>query len=282
MGKILAKRFGWEFISTGMMFRSIGQVSNLDALQTNLAAETNTSIDAKVDNFIVERAALDIPFVMDSRMAWHFVPQSLKVYLLASVETAANRVLLDPTRETEVYSNRQEAVLKLEQRRRSEVDRYRRLYGVDIDDMENYDLVIVTDGALPEEIADLIVARLEGEIGQKFWIKSRQLVPMMTIRELSHISERDVPTGMRPEPLPLVLFKGFGFAFEHPILLAAWLRSGSNFIAFADRRPSYLRDGEDLVKLAMMYGIGHYYDWEEISNVDLNIKPILGGSDASN
>ena len=50
VGRRLAERLNLPHYSAGSLFREIGQISNLDALQTNLAAEDNVKIDEAVDN----------------------------------------------------------------------------------------------------------------------------------------------------------------------------------------------------------------------------------------
>lgn len=271
VGRLLAEALGYEFISTGMIFRSIGQVSNLDALQTNLAAETNSEIDDQVDGFIVERAQSAVPFVMDSRMAWHWVPDSLKVYLYASPETSAERVFSDNTRETEKYASVGETLSKIKERRASEVSRYRRLYEVEIDNIENYDLFVVTDGAEPPEIVSLILNCMGKEKFAQSWMVKRNLVPMMSIRELSGVSDDDLSAELRATPLELILSEGFGFVFENPLNLAAKLRQDEELIPFAQKRPQYVSESVDLMQEAARFSKGHFFDWEEISGEALTI-----------
>ncbi|MEL7196375.1 MAG: cytidylate kinase family protein [Bacteroidota bacterium] len=273
VGRQLSKRLGAEFISTGEIFRSIGKVSNLNALQTNLEAESNTSIDEKVDGFILEKAASDDHFIMDSRMAWHFVPKSLKVYLYASYEVAAQRIQSDKTRETESYENIEEAKDALRKRRSSEQSRYKKLYDVEIDDFENYDLVIVSDSAAVDDIVDVILKSLEKPDSGKFFMSKRRVVPMMSIRELSGVSHIVRPKEMGC--LDAILESGFGFVFESPYKLAQFLMLGDEMICINDRMPSYVGTRDRLFEDAKQMGIGHFYDWEEINGQDFDIKSFV-------
>ena len=54
-----------------------------------------------------------------------------------------------------------EAVEQIKKRRASEKVRYQNLYGVDIMDMANYDLVIKTDDKTPKELAQIICEEFE-------------------------------------------------------------------------------------------------------------------------
>src|SRR5579872_1703941 len=95
VGKELASRLGVPYISTGQLFREIGHISNLNALQTNLEAETNRALDDAVDNKVRDLNKTMPDFVIDSRMAWHFVENALRVFLSVTPETAAERIIAD-------------------------------------------------------------------------------------------------------------------------------------------------------------------------------------------
>ena len=142
VGRRLAERLRLPHYSAGTLFREIGQISNLDALQTNLAAENNVDIDAAVDNRTRQLDRSVDSFIIDSRMAWHFVSDAARVYLSASPETAAKRIAADTTRSTETYASHAQALASLERRRESEIRRYKKLYSVDITDPANYDVFV--------------------------------------------------------------------------------------------------------------------------------------------
>jgi cytidylate kinase len=49
IGRKLAQALAVPYFSAGAIFRDIGKIDDLDALNTNLAAENNTAIDFQVD-----------------------------------------------------------------------------------------------------------------------------------------------------------------------------------------------------------------------------------------
>ena len=57
----------------------------------------------------------------------------------------------------ETYQSPEEAFKRLKERRESEIQRYKKFYGVDIMNMTNYALVIDTTGKSPEAVAEEIV-----------------------------------------------------------------------------------------------------------------------------
>lgn len=167
VGRELARRLNVPYISAGQIFRDLGQISSLDALQTNLEAETNRALDDAVDNYVRGLNKTTTDFVIDSRMAWHFVENALKVFLSVTPEVAARRVMQDRTRSTEQYSSYEAALEGLRARRESELKRYKRLYDVDIEDPSNYDLSIGTDDVDAPEVVDLILRRVRNETGER-------------------------------------------------------------------------------------------------------------------
>src|SRR5437868_13343137 len=170
VGKELARRLGVPYISTGQIFRQLGQISSLDALQTNLEAESNRALDDAVDNKVRELNKTTPDFVIDSRMAWHFIDNALRVFLSVTPEVAARRIMEDRSRVTEQYSSLESALDALRARRNSEIKRYQRLYNVDIEAPANYDLAIITDDAEAAAIVDLILRRVKGETSWRLWL----------------------------------------------------------------------------------------------------------------
>ena len=223
VGRRLADRLGIEFISTGMIFREIGKAANLDALETNLAAEKNTAIDFQVDGYIRELAASDRSFAIDSRMAWHWVPDSLDVFLHVSPATAARRILADRSRDSESYADQAEAEAKIGKRRDSELHRYASLYQVDIESRANYHLFIATDEASIDDIVEVIVSRHDNQTMPGDWLGCRCLVPL---------SEAPGPATQRPPasgtPLPMHYADGYGYCDEETLaVVAAWPENSS-------------------------------------------------------
>ena len=163
VGKRLSEMLGIPYISAGALFREIGQISNMDALTTNLAAETNTDIDEQVDRRTRELNRTTPDFIIDSRMAWHFVTNAVRVFLSVRPETAAERVLADTSRKGEKYEDTQSALKMLRHRRDSELKRYRTLYNVDIEDPANYDLWIISDDAAVDDVCAVIRLFADGK-----------------------------------------------------------------------------------------------------------------------
>lgn len=156
VGKILAARENLEFYSTGTIQRAIASQYGMTTYELNKYMETHPEIDDEIDNGLKALEKTDKRLVIDSRMAWHFVPSSFSVYLSTEITVSARRIMR-AKRDSEPFSSLEEAVESLRLRRASESKRYFSLYGVDIKDMNNYDLVLDTSVAPPEKVADAIL-----------------------------------------------------------------------------------------------------------------------------
>lgn len=146
--KSVAKALGYEHFSSGDLFRAISSEMGIDVLATNLMAEKNKEIDEKVDSKLREIGQSHRDLVIDSRTAWHWIPESFKVFLDLDLETAARRILgtYDDQRvATEQTSGTvDEYATSLQMRLESETKRYKNLYDIDVNNMNNYDLVVDT------------------------------------------------------------------------------------------------------------------------------------------
>lgn len=156
--KMLAGRLGFETYSTGNAQREIAQRYGVSTLELNHMADTNPKIDEEIDGVFKGLVETGKNYVVDSRLAFFFIPTSFKIKLNVSIEEAARRVFNDTARTSEVqYQNQEEARAILTQRRASEVARFQKTYGVNIDDDTNFDLVIDTTNKTLDEIYALIM-----------------------------------------------------------------------------------------------------------------------------
>lgn len=165
VAKLLATRLGYEYYSTGNAQREIAKRRGLTTLELNQAAETDPTIDNEIDD--VFRHFNSVPnksIVIDSRLAFFFVPSSIKIKLNVDTQIAGERIFNDKKRTGEnTYATVQDAIATLIKRRSLEVERFKRIYHVDIDNDENFDYVIDTTNLSAEEIAEKIIHKFKLE-----------------------------------------------------------------------------------------------------------------------
>lgn len=151
----VSARTGYELITTGNIFRGIAKERGISVADINAQAEVEKEIDAQVDDYLVGLNNDDRNLVLDSRMAWHFLEQSLKIRLTVDLDVAAERIFGDTERgddAAETFSDMDMAIKEVERRRASEIKRYKSLYSVNIGDDSNFDLVINTSHLTESEV----------------------------------------------------------------------------------------------------------------------------------
>jgi len=167
--KGVAKRLEFTHFSSGDFFRAIGKERGIDVFQTNLIAEQEQEIDHLVDRKLRDLGVAQEKMVIDSRMAWHWMPYSFRVYLDLDLEVAAARILetIDDARMSaeEIPETPAAYAARLQERLDSEIRRYHNLYNANPYDTTNYDLVIDTALHGPEEVQFIIVERFKAWIG---------------------------------------------------------------------------------------------------------------------
>ncbi len=151
---LLAKTLGIKLIN--FTFRQLAQERGMTLAQVIEAAKTDDGYDKAVDTRQVELAKKE-SCVLGSRLAiWMLKEADVKIYLLASDELRAKRIL-----------NREGGDLAqitafTKMRDGEDTKRYKALYGIDNDDYKGVaDLVIDTAVNVPEEIVQNILLELE-------------------------------------------------------------------------------------------------------------------------
>ena len=170
---------------------SIEQANNLDELK-EIRSIIDTLIDEGIKKKGIEINSVNNPdeiWIVDSRLAFSNIPDAFSVRLTATPEVAAKRLFNDSTRgkEDSSYKSLEEAKTAREKRRLGEQERYKQRYGVDLEDPNNYDLIIDTSFASIDDTADVILDCLEHYVENKpftkNWTTPKELLPMQGIRE---------------------------------------------------------------------------------------------------
>jgi predicted cytidylate kinase len=145
--KAVASTLGFRHFSSGDLFRQLAVARGESIEAMNISAEVQRDIDLKVDSLLQEMYRTDEKLVIDSRMAWHWMPLSFKVFLVVDPDTAAERIfshLQEEGRMSEDATSVQEVRKSIDRRFASEQKRYAALYGVNATDPLNFDVVINT------------------------------------------------------------------------------------------------------------------------------------------
>ncbi len=166
VAKLVARKLGFRHYSAGDFMREIAEKRGLSLLEISKAAEKDRSIDHELDRRTVELGKREDDFVMDSRLAYHFIPNSFKVFLEADEKEAARRIFSDVQKKLKGRKVEKESTTlaatsaAIKKRRKSEELRYRKYYDLNPYDEKQYDLVIDTTKANPEKVVEKVVAAM--------------------------------------------------------------------------------------------------------------------------
>jgi len=155
VAKLLAKELGLKHYSSGDLFRSIAKKKGIDFMQMQKEGEKSSELDKEIDDYVKSLGKEQDDFIIDSRLGWHFIPNSFKVYLTVNAKIGAQRIL-GHKRDEEKAQSVDNMVTMNKQRRQSEEKRYQQYYGVSLTDMSNYDIVIDTSHISAKEVTKKI------------------------------------------------------------------------------------------------------------------------------
>lgn len=157
--KILQDKYGFEIYSTGKVQRQLAQEMGLTVLEMNQLMCSDSKYDSMIDDATTRLAKenQDKNIVFDSRLAWHFVEQSFKVFLMVSLDVAAQRVMNDNRGAVESYKSVEDARDQLAKRAENENARYKDLYNVEYFNFGNYNLVLDSTYCTPGVIVEVLM-----------------------------------------------------------------------------------------------------------------------------
>lgn len=214
VAKKICEKLGFDYFSTGSIQRKLAEEKGMDTLELNRFSETTREIDDYIDSFLKNINQSKKNHVLDSRLAWHFVDQSFKIYLTVLPEIAASRVLSDTERKNEPGANTvKDRKRTLLERKESENRRFKNMYHVDCLDFNNYDRVIDTSYVSIDEVVDFILCSIESQTEEKkgdhrFWCSPKSLYPTQTMEIKNKGEKVDFPF---TNPIEIVKYDGLSY-----------------------------------------------------------------------
>jgi cytidylate kinase len=158
----VAKALGYTRFSSGDFMRKIALDRGISINELSAQAETDPSIDVSIDD-AVRNTGSGEKLVIDSRLAFHWIPTSFKVFLDLPLEISKERILSNLKhnklrQESEGMADAEGVYKKITERLESEKKRYRELYNIDHTDKTNFDLVIDTNQNNLEQVIATIIS----------------------------------------------------------------------------------------------------------------------------
>jgi len=157
IAQMLADKLDYPRYYMGGLRREAAKKRGLTLAEYNKLGETDIVTDKEVDEYQSELGKTADNFVIEGRTSWHFIPQSLKVYLDVSLEEGAKRIFAslqqkNNRNEDEGLNTWQDVLASNKARIVSDKIRYRKYYDIDVYDPKNFDFYLDTTKLGPAEV----------------------------------------------------------------------------------------------------------------------------------
>ncbi|MDO8657079.1 MAG: AAA family ATPase [Nanoarchaeota archaeon] len=172
IAKILVEKLQAQRIYVGGIRRELAKEKGMTLMELNDYAQTHPEMDVDVD----EKAAAQARklgqgkkvVVVEGRTQYHFLPESIKLFVTVSVDEAARRIWKDLQQQDLQQQRNEGSIHSLAEMKKSIMERFendqqrfKKYYNLDITDTKQYDLVIDTTKITAEQGAQKILSFLE-------------------------------------------------------------------------------------------------------------------------
>jgi predicted cytidylate kinase len=163
VARMVAEKLGFELVCAGEVFRSQAHGMGVDLEEYGRRALEDDSIDRTLDASVVEmvlsKSSAGMSVVADGRLTGQMLSregvQAFKVWIDADIGVRAERIAARDGIDTE------EALRRIDKREDVERKRHSSIYGIDLDDLSAYDLVIDSSELTPDEVLGRIMDGLK-------------------------------------------------------------------------------------------------------------------------
>lgn len=137
--RALARKFGLKYVSAGTVFRQMAKERGMTLGKFSQYVERHPGIDRQIDRRTANVAKKD-GVLIDARLSgWMAKGADISILLTAPLGLRVKRIA---RRERRRYKD---VLAETERRERSEAKRFKRLYGIDVNDCSVFDLTLNTE-----------------------------------------------------------------------------------------------------------------------------------------
>ncbi|HUT81116.1 MAG TPA: cytidylate kinase family protein [Candidatus Bathyarchaeia archaeon] len=138
--KAIAKALNLRYVSSGQTFRRLAKESSCDLESFSKQCEKNKEIDKEIDQITINEAKEGNVILEGQLAAWMTKDFSdFNIFVTASLAARIKRIA---ARDGVSF---EEAKKETKIRTKSEINRFKRLYKIDIENQDIYDLILSTD-----------------------------------------------------------------------------------------------------------------------------------------
>ena len=158
----LSESFGWKFMNGGQVFREEASRRGISVEKLSSIAKENLEIDRSLDELLKRRmTSVSCPEIVESRLSGWWAYQNniecARVWIEVSDDERARRI------QKREGGSLQDCLARSKNRQNDDKDRYLQLYGIDLDDLSPYTLVVDADEKDEEEVYNLVSDELRSQ-----------------------------------------------------------------------------------------------------------------------
>lgn len=159
--KRIAKQYRLRYLSAGQLFRELAREKGISLEELSRQAARSPEIDRLIDERSAAEAAKGDAVVEGQLAAWMAKDHAqVRIYLKATDEARIGRIA---HRDHLDYETARKQTIEREQIQR---DRYKRYYGIDVDDLSVYNVVVDTSDRSVESTSAELMSKIRAILRQ--------------------------------------------------------------------------------------------------------------------
>lgn len=157
VAKKIANMYGLKYVSSGMIFRNLAKVMGMSLEELSKLAETKPDIDYAIDDRL-KKIARKGGIIADALLSGWMLKDiaHIKIWFHAPLEVRIKRIA---DRENRDYKEVYKETLAREQ---SEINRFKRYYNIDLNNLSVYDFVISTYPYSVDAVVSILSSIIDG------------------------------------------------------------------------------------------------------------------------
>lgn len=172
ISKILKEKLNAEYINAGEVRRELARKKGINLEELNEYAENHPETDVDVDKECSAKARKlekkGKTVIAEGRVQFHFLSESIKIFIKVDIEEAAKRIWNDLKENKEKrnegdFSSIEELKQSLKEREQKDAQRYLKYYKIDHRNESQYDLIVDTTKLNPERAVKKILNFIKNE-----------------------------------------------------------------------------------------------------------------------
>jgi len=172
VAKILQKELSLERVYAGSIMREMAREKGLTLMQLGELCKDDPAIDKEIDRKTAEEAhefiAQGKGVIVEGRVQFHFLPESIKIFIKVDPQEGAKRIFKDlqhqelaAARNEKVPDTLEEMQELVASRDAQDAARYIKFYGIDHRDTSQFDFVVDSTVPTAKEVAEIVLDYLD-------------------------------------------------------------------------------------------------------------------------